>query len=51
MDKALNKIIIGFMILVVFDATSFNIEKQRFGLLNSVLSTVQTIKKTVSIFN
>jgi len=49
-QKTINKIIISFMVLVVFDATSFNIEKTRFGILGSVVNTVNIIKSTVKAF-
>ena len=49
MDKTANKIIIGFIILVIFDATSFNIQKVRFGLLGSVVNVVKTVRDVVSV--
>ena len=51
MDKTMNKLIIGFIILVVFDSTSFTVQKNKFGLLGSVVSVVKTVKNTVAVFN
>lgn len=50
MDSTINKFIVGFMILVIFDATSFSIQKQKFGMLSSVVNTVSTVRSTIGAF-
>jgi hypothetical protein len=52
MNKLANKLIIGFVLLVLFDSTSFdlNLEKHQFSLLGSVVKTVSIIKDTVKVF-
>jgi len=50
MNTTVNKVILGFMILVVFDATSFSIEKSKFGMLGSVAHVISTVKNTVRAF-
>ena len=49
MDRTINKIIIGFMLLVIFDCTSFSIEKTKFGLFGSVIHVVKTVKSFANI--
>jgi len=44
MDSTINKIILAFVILVIFDATSF--EKKSFGMLSSAVKTVAIVKNT-----
>lgn len=49
MDRTINKIIIGFIILIVFDSTSFTVEKRKFGLIGSVVNVVKTVKDVVNV--
>ena len=44
MDKLANKLMLVFVCLVVFDAMSFdvNFQKNKFGILGSLINTVNT---------